>query len=59
MDRLAVRPVGSYGHLAEDRRKVAQLISSVEPLLRKAADHEIDTGFSIDAIVDEVLLLAR
>lgn len=59
MDRLAARPVGSYGHLAEDRRKAAQLISSVEPLLRKAAHHEIDTRLPIEAVADEVLRLAR
>jgi shikimate kinase len=57
-DRLTARPVGSYGHLAEDRRKVVELVSSVEPLLRESADHEIDARLPIDAIVDEILRLA-
>ncbi|MGH6904206.1 MAG: AAA family ATPase [Geminicoccaceae bacterium] len=59
MDRLAARPVGIYGHLAEDRRKVAELVAAVEPLLREIADHEIDTRRSVDTIVDEILRLAQ
>jgi broad-specificity NMP kinase len=39
MERLAARLPGGYGHAAEARRKVADLISTVEPLLRDSADH--------------------
>lgn len=56
MERLEARPFG-YGHLAKERRKVANLISTIEPLLRQSADYEIDTRRPIPATVDEVLRL--
>lgn len=58
MARLAASPVGGYGYLAEDRHKVAELVATVEPLLREVADHEIDTSLPVGAVVDEVLRLA-
>jgi dephospho-CoA kinase len=58
MERLEARPLGSYGHDAEERRKVANLTFTIEPLLRKSADHEIDTRRPVCATVDEVLRLA-
>jgi shikimate kinase len=54
MERLATRSAG-YGQVAEERRKVYYLISTIEPLLRKSADYEIDTGRPIHATVDEIL----
>ena len=57
MERLETRPLGSYGHVAEERRKVANLTSTIEPLLRQSADYEIDTRRPLDATVDEVLRL--
>jgi shikimate kinase len=58
MERLEARPRGSYGHDTEERRKVANLTATIEPLLRKSADHEIDTRRPVCATVDEVLRLA-
>jgi shikimate kinase len=58
MRRLSARPVGSYGHLASERRKVADLIPTIEPLLRKSASHEVDTRLPMPAVVDEVLRLS-
>lgn len=58
MQRLAARPIGGYGHLASERNKVVDLISKIEPLLRKSADHKIDTRRPIHAVVDEVLRLS-
>jgi shikimate kinase len=55
MERLAARSPGSYGYAAEARRKVTDLISTVEPLLRDSADHEIDTRKPVAATVDEIL----
>lgn len=57
-ERLAARPVDRYGHAAEERRKVADLTSTIEPLLRQSADGEIDTRRPVQATVDEVLRLA-
>lgn len=55
MERLAARAPDGYGHIAEERRKVADLIATIEPLLREAADHEIDTLRPIAATVDAIL----
>ncbi len=57
MERLAARPSGGYGHATEARQKVTELISTVEPLLRKLADHEIDTRQPVGATVDQILRL--
>jgi shikimate kinase len=59
MDRLEARSSGSYGSAAEERRKVADLISTIEPLLRESADYEIDTRRSVDATVDAILRIAQ
>jgi shikimate kinase len=58
MERLAERSPGNYGDTAEERRKVVDLISTVEPLLRVSADYEIDTRRSVAATADEILRLA-
>lgn len=57
MERLRARSADGYGSVVEERQKVADLISTVEPLLRKSADHEIDTRKPIPATVDEILRL--
>ena len=57
MQRLAARSPGGYGHVVEERRKVAELVATVEPLLRQSADHEIDSRQSVTATVDEILRL--
>jgi shikimate kinase len=55
MERLRTRSPHSYGSVADERRKVTDLISTIEPLLRKSADYEIDTRRSVQATVDEIL----
>jgi shikimate kinase len=57
MQRLQARSPGSYGSVAEERRKVGDLIATIEPLLRKSADHEIDTRQPVHATVDAILRL--
>ncbi len=54
-ERLAERSPGSYGNTAEDRQKVSELVSTVEPLLRGSAHHEIDTRGQVADKVDEIL----
>ena len=56
-ERLATRKPGSYGHAADDRRKVAVLVETIEPRLRKSADHEIGTDRPLAATVEEILQL--
>jgi shikimate kinase len=55
MERLQARSTGGYGSTAEERQRVGDLIASIEPLLRKSADHEIDTSGSVHATVDAIL----
>ena len=55
MERLAARSTGSYGNAAQERRKVGELIATIEPLLRTSAHHEIDTRGPVSKTVDEVL----
>lgn len=58
MKRLEARSPDGYGNTYEERQKVSELISSIEPLLRDRADHEIDTTRPVDATVDEILRIA-
>jgi shikimate kinase len=59
MERLRTRSPRSYGSVAEERRKVIDLISTIEPLLRKSADYELDTSRPVQATVDEILRIAE
>jgi hypothetical protein len=55
MEPLEQRPIDGYGHTEEQREKVAHVIATIEPLLRRIADREIDTTRSVQATADEVL----
>jgi shikimate kinase len=57
--RLGARSPGGYGHGADERRKVVELIATVEPLLRKSAHQEIDTRKPVRATVDAILKISR
>ena len=59
MERLVARGPDGYGSTADERRKVSDLISAIEPLLRKSADHEIDTRMPVAATVDAILRVAE
>jgi len=58
MKRLDARSSNGYGITEEDRQKVRELIALIEPLLRKSADHEIDTTRPVHATVDEILRIS-
>jgi shikimate kinase len=58
VERLETRSPAGYGHLAEERRKVVDLIATVEPLLRQSADQEIDTRKPVRVTVDEILQIS-
>lgn len=55
MQRLVARSPDNYGHADDERQKVTELISTIEPLLKASADHEIDTRRPATATVDEIL----
>ena len=58
MTRLEARSSNGYGRTLDGRNKVVELISTVEPLLRNNADHEIVTDRPVRATVDEILRLS-
>lgn len=58
MRRVSARTPGGYGHIEDEQRKIAELVETIEPLLRESADHEIDTSGPVEATVDRILRLA-
>ena len=56
--RLTGRPRSEYGSGPGERARVLALIDTVEPLLRRAADHEIDTSGSVEEAVAKILEIA-
>jgi dephospho-CoA kinase len=57
--RLATRTTNTYGKRPEEVARVLGLIETVEPLLRRVADYEIDTSASLADVMADVLRLAR
>jgi dephospho-CoA kinase len=53
--RLSTRRGNAYGHSPEEAARVLRLKQDIEPLLRGAADLEIDTSVSGRSAVDLVL----
>lgn len=59
VERLGARTNNSYGKRPDEVARVLDLKREVEPLLRRIAGHEIDTGAGLDDVVATVLRLAR
>lgn len=55
--RLEKRSTDGYGHTAGERARIAELIATVEPLLREASHHEVDTSGPTAETVDRILRL--
>ena len=55
MARLEKRSADGYGHTTEERARIAELIAMIEPLLREAAHHEINTSGPVAETVDHIL----
>ena len=58
-ERLATRTNNPYGKRPEELRRALSLKETIEPLLRRGADHEIDTTAPIDEVVADILDFAR
>ena len=58
VERLGTRTNNAYGKRPDEVARVLSLKESVEPLLRRAAGHEIDTSVPLDEVVTTVLRLA-
>jgi len=59
MDRLAARATEGYGHTTDERRKVAELVATIEPWLRRSAHYEIDTARPVGNTVEDILALVK
>lgn len=58
IERLAARTNNPYGKRPEEVARVLGLMDTIEPLLRNAAGHEIDTSAGLDEVVERVLRIA-
>jgi hypothetical protein len=59
VERLATRTTNQYGKRPDEVARTLSLMQTVEPLLRRAADDEIDTSAPLDAVVAGILRLAQ
>jgi dephospho-CoA kinase len=57
LERLAARTGNSYGKAPEELDRVRSDIETIEPLLRRVADHEIRTTIPLDEAVTAILRL--
>lgn len=58
VQRLAARTGDEYGARPGEVSRVLGLVQTVEPLLRRAATHELDTSGCVEDVVAAVLKLA-
>ncbi len=58
-ERLRTRTTNAYGKRPDEVARVLGQVETVEPLLRRAAGHEIDTSAPLEAVVAAVLRLAQ
>jgi hypothetical protein len=58
IERLSARTGNPYGRAPGDMDRILSDLAAVEPLLRKAADHEIRTTIPLAEVVAKVLYLA-
>jgi dephospho-CoA kinase len=57
LERLATRPDNPFGKAPDELRRVLDDVRTVEPLLRRVADHEVRTTEPLDDVVTTVLRL--
>lgn len=57
LERLAVRTSNPYGKAPEELNRVLNDIDTVEPLLRRVADHEVRTTIPLSEVVTVILRL--
>ena len=55
LDRLASRTTNDFGKDPDERRRILEDLEQVEPLLRRAADLEIDTTAPLDDVVGRIV----
>jgi dephospho-CoA kinase len=58
LDRIDQRTNNPFGKTAEERARILADLAEVEPLLRQAATHEIDTTGPLSEVVDVLISIA-
>ncbi len=58
-ERLARRTTNTYGKTADELAQVRRDLETVEPLLRRGADHEIDTSDPLEQVVETILRIVQ
>lgn len=59
VERLRTRTTNTYGRQPNEIARVLSLVETLEPRLRRAADHEFDTSSCINDVVEAVLQLVQ
>ena len=59
VERLRTRTYNLYGKRPDEVARVLGLVETVEPLLRRASDYEIDTRACLDDVVATLLRLTQ
>jgi shikimate kinase len=59
VERLSTRTTNPYGKHPEELARVLQHVQTVEPLLRRAATHEIDTSAPLEDVLEKILDLVQ
>jgi dephospho-CoA kinase len=59
LHRIATRETNPFGTTDEERDRIIQDHTRIEPLLRGSSDREIDTRASVEAIADEIVTASR
>jgi dephospho-CoA kinase len=59
VERLAARTTNAYGKRPEEVARTLELIETIEPLLRRAADREIDASAPLDEVLATLLRIAQ
>jgi dephospho-CoA kinase len=59
IERLATRTNNSYGKAPDELHRILDDIETVEPLLRRVANHEVQTTVPLDEVVTTVLRLVN
>ena len=57
VERLATRTTNPYGKRPEEVARVLGLLGTIEPILRRGADHVVDASAPLDQVVATVLRL--
>jgi broad-specificity NMP kinase len=59
LDRIENRTTNGYGKAPEERARVVEHLATVEPLIRAACTHELDTSRPLDEVVSHLEEIAR